>query len=200
VAVQPARETYHRRPPGRSSFPLHRLTETGELLYLKNVPVTPGLATTTRTNAFTPVAHWQSICQQYGSDSGSAWYLMGVGCGVRIPELAGLRRSITLTGNRLARDARGRRHYGGHGRNTAARHGLLYKLKAWDFSNDEAEMSAGFARPAVSITRTAPLAAGILMTTVPGDQWEWFGDTAISQTEDYKFDFTTAIPVFGTRS
>jgi Subtilase family/GEVED domain/Secretion system C-terminal sorting domain len=60
-------------------------------------------------------------------------------------------------------------------------------LKAWDFSNDDAEMSAAAKDLSISNHSYGFPAGWIFNTTT--NRWAWYGNTTVSQTEDYKFGF-----------
>ncbi|MDR6563619.1 MULTISPECIES: S8 family serine peptidase [unclassified Arcicella] len=60
-------------------------------------------------------------------------------------------------------------------------------LKAWDFTSDVSEMTAGAADLLVSNHSYGFLAGWSYDDT--RSRWAWYGNTSISQTEDYKFGF-----------
>jgi Subtilase family/GEVED domain/Secretion system C-terminal sorting domain len=63
-------------------------------------------------------------------------------------------------------------------------------LKAWDYNNDDAEMSAASKELVVSNHSYGQVAGWVYNDTRTGDQkWEWYGNTQISEYEDYKFGF-----------
>ncbi|WP_234736064.1 S8 family serine peptidase [Tellurirhabdus bombi] len=77
----------------------------------------------------------------------------------------------------------------GAGINPQAR-GMAFggKLRAWDFSNDDAEMAAAASDLLVSNHSYGSLAGWVYDADRTGDiKWEWYGDTTISATEDHKF-------------
>lgn len=62
------------------------------------------------------------------------------------------------------------------------------QLKAWDYNNDDAEMSAASKDLLVSNHSYGQLAGWVYNDSRSGDQkWEWYGNTQISNYEDYKF-------------
>ena len=60
-------------------------------------------------------------------------------------------------------------------------------LKAWDFSSDVTEMAVAAKDLAVSNHSYGYQAGWVYNTTI--NRWAWYGNTSISQTEDYKFGF-----------
>ncbi len=61
-------------------------------------------------------------------------------------------------------------------------------LRAYDFNNDVSEMSAAAGNLLVSNHSYGSNAGWVFSDTRTGaTQWEWWGDTLISKTEDYKF-------------
>jgi Subtilase family/GEVED domain/Secretion system C-terminal sorting domain len=63
-------------------------------------------------------------------------------------------------------------------------------LKAWDFSNDDAEMSAASKDLLVSNHSYGQIAGWVYNDSRQGDQkWEWHGNPQISEVEDYKLGF-----------
>jgi Subtilase family/GEVED domain/Secretion system C-terminal sorting domain len=60
-------------------------------------------------------------------------------------------------------------------------------LKAWDFGNDNAEMSAAAKDLSISNHSYGFPAGWIFSSTT--NRWAWYGNTTVSQTEDYKFGF-----------
>ncbi|WP_018620235.1 GEVED domain-containing protein [Spirosoma luteum] len=61
-------------------------------------------------------------------------------------------------------------------------------LRAYDFNNDVSEMSAAAPNLLVSNHSYGSNAGWVFSDTRTGSiQWEWWGDTLISKTEDYKF-------------
>ncbi|MGA0556083.1 S8 family serine peptidase [Larkinella sp. VNQ87] len=68
--------------------------------------------------------------------------------------------------------------------------GMAYgaNLKAYDFENDNAEVASAAANLLVSNHSYNIQAGWVFDSDRPGDtKWEWWGDTTISATEDYKF-------------
>jgi hypothetical protein len=61
-------------------------------------------------------------------------------------------------------------------------------LDSYDWTNDQAEMAAAAAAGAVVSNHSYATAAGWYQDSDSGD-WYWFGDIAISTTEDYMFGF-----------
>ncbi|CCH56161.1 peptidase S8 and S53 subtilisin kexin sedolisin [Fibrisoma limi BUZ 3] len=77
------------------------------------------------------------------------------------------------------------------GKNTQVK-GMAFgtNLRAYDFNNDDAEMAAAASNLLVSNHSYGAQAGWILNSSRLGAaQWEWWGDTAISATDDYKFGF-----------
>lgn len=66
--------------------------------------------------------------------------------------------------------------------------GMAYggKLKAWEWSNDESEMAAAAAQGLEISNHSYGAGAGWESN---GGGWSWYGNDAISATEDYKFGF-----------
>ena len=66
-------------------------------------------------------------------------------------------------------------------------------LLAYDFSNDQTEMSAAAANLLVSNHSYGPASGWRYNADRPGTdanlKWEWYGDTTISATEEYRFGF-----------
>jgi Subtilase family/GEVED domain/Secretion system C-terminal sorting domain len=65
-------------------------------------------------------------------------------------------------------------------------------LLAYDFSNAFSEMSAAAANLLVSNHSYGPLAGWRFNSDRPGNdnlKWEWYGDTTVSATEEYRFGF-----------
>ncbi|MBC8154203.1 MAG: peptidase S8, partial [Bacteroidetes bacterium] len=128
--------------PDGSVFLLHRLTETGELLYLKTYSNARS-ATTTRTNSLYAGG---SLGVDLSGTTAQVQDRLGIWDGGRVRgthlELAG---RVTQVDNPTGTD-RHATHVAGtmvaNGRNATVR-GMSSqaKLRAWDFSNDEAEMS-----------------------------------------------------------
>ncbi|MES2794346.1 MAG: S8 family serine peptidase [Bacteroidota bacterium] len=64
------------------------------------------------------------------------------------------------------------------------------QLKAWDYNNDDAEMSAASKELLVSNHSYGQVAGWVYNDSRQGNQkWEWYGNTQISNYEDYKFGF-----------
>jgi hypothetical protein len=63
-------------------------------------------------------------------------------------------------------------------------------LKAWDFSNDISEMTIAAKDLAISNHSYGFQAGWVFNGTT--SRWAWYGNTSISQTEDYKFGFYDA--------
>ena len=77
----------------------------------------------------------------------------------------------------------------GAGVNAQAR-GMAFgaKLQAWDFNGDVSEMTAASANLLVSNHSYGAVAGFQYDGTLTGStQWEWYGDTTISKTYDYKY-------------
>ncbi len=76
----------------------------------------------------------------------------------------------------------------GAGVNPLAR-GMAYgaKLQAWDFSSDVSEMTAAAPNLLVSNHSYGTTAGFQFNPDLTGTQWEWYGDTTVSNTYDYKF-------------
>ena len=72
----------------------------------------------------------------------------------------------------------------------------LTELQAYDFGNDVAEMAAAAPNLLVSNHSYSALAGwrinGSRAGTATDPQWEWFGDAAVSPTEDARFGFYNA--------
>lgn len=68
-------------------------------------------------------------------------------------------------------------------------------LSAWDYTNDMAELTAAAPTLLVSNHAYGPVAGWVYNPSRPGTdpalKWEWWGNTAISTTEDYLFGFYT---------
>ena len=63
-------------------------------------------------------------------------------------------------------------------------------LKAWDYNNDDAEMSAASKELLVSNHSYGQVVGWVYNDSRSGDQkWEWYGNSQISNFEDYKFGF-----------
>jgi hypothetical protein len=61
-------------------------------------------------------------------------------------------------------------------------------IKAWDFSNDDAEMAAASKDLLISNHSYGQIAGWVFNETRTGNQkWEWYGNTSINDSEDYKF-------------
>lgn len=60
-------------------------------------------------------------------------------------------------------------------------------LKAWDFSNDVSEMTAAAKDLSISNHSYGFPAGWVYNSTT--NRWAWYGNTTVSQTEDYKFGF-----------
>lgn len=64
------------------------------------------------------------------------------------------------------------------------------QLKAWDYNNDDAEMSAASKELLISNHSYGQIAGWVYNDSRTGNQkWEWYGNTQISNFEDYKFGF-----------
>ncbi len=62
------------------------------------------------------------------------------------------------------------------------------QLKAWDFSNDDSEMANASKDLLVSNHSYGQIAGWVFNENRGGNQkWEWYGNTSISEFEDYKF-------------
>lgn len=69
-------------------------------------------------------------------------------------------------------------------------------LRAYDFSRDVTEMSAAAANLLISNHSYGTNAGWVYNDTrTTATKWEWWGDTTISKTEDYKFGFYDATTV-----
>lgn len=175
-------------------FRLHRLTETGELLYLKTYSNARS-ATTTRTTSFYAGG---SLGVDLAGGSAVVQNRLGIWDGGRVrgthTELTG---RVTQVDNLTGTDEHAT-HVSGTmiatGRNATAK-GMSFraKLQAWDFSNDESEMSTAAPSLLVSNHSYGTVGGWNFNDNRSGTvKWEWLGDTAISQTEDYKFGFYDA--------
>lgn len=70
--------------------------------------------------------------------------------------------------------------------------GMAYgtNLRAYDFNSDVTEMSAAASNLLISNHSYGTNAGWVYNDSRSGNiQWEWWGDTTISKTEDYKFGF-----------
>lgn len=82
------------------------------------------------------------------------------------------------------------------GVNTAAK-GMAFgaKLSVWDYTNDITELTAAATNLLVSNHSYGPVVGWVYNESRPGTdpdlKWEWWGNTAISETEDYLFGFYT---------
>lgn len=69
-------------------------------------------------------------------------------------------------------------------------------LQVWDYTNDLAELTTAAPSLLLSVHAYGPLAGWVQNLertgTDPNLKWEWWGNTALSQTEDYLFGFYTA--------
>lgn len=76
--------------------------------------------------------------------------------------------------------------------------GMAYgaTLSVWDYTNDIAELTAAASGLLVSNHAYGPVVGWVYNSarpgTDPGLKWEWWGNTAISPTDDYLFGFYTA--------
>lgn len=70
------------------------------------------------------------------------------------------------------------------------------QLSVWDYTNDLAELTTAAPDLLVSNHAYGPVAGWVFNVSRPGTdpnlKWEWWGNTAISQTEDYLFGFYSA--------
>ena len=63
-------------------------------------------------------------------------------------------------------------------------------IKAWDYNNDDAEMSAASKDLLVSNHSYGQVVGWVYNDSRTGDQkWEWYGNSEINKFEDYKFGF-----------
>ena len=69
-------------------------------------------------------------------------------------------------------------------------------LQVWDYTDDLTEMTTAAPGLLLSVHAYGPLAGWVQNLARPGtdpnQKWEWWGNTAISATEDYLFGFYTA--------
>ncbi|GAB2529479.1 S8 family serine peptidase [Spirosoma aerophilum] len=85
----------------------------------------------------------------------------------------------------------------GKGVNTLAK-GMSFgaQLSVWDYTNDITELTTAATSLLVSNHSYGPVAGWVYNDYRPGSnpdlKWEWWGNTAISETEDYLFGFYTA--------
>jgi hypothetical protein len=64
------------------------------------------------------------------------------------------------------------------------------QLKAWDYNNDDAEMSAASKELLVSNHSYGQVVGWIYNDSRPtAEKWEWYGSNSVSTFEDYKFGF-----------
>ena len=67
------------------------------------------------------------------------------------------------------------------------------KLDVWDYTNDLVEMTQAAKKMLVSNHAYGPVSGWVFNASRPGKdankQWEWWGNTAISPVEDYRFGF-----------
>ncbi|GAB3642940.1 S8/S53 family peptidase [Spirosoma arcticum] len=76
--------------------------------------------------------------------------------------------------------------------------GMAYgaTLSVWDYTNDIAELTAAAPKLLVSNHAYGPVVGWVYNPSRPGTdrnlKWEWWGNTAISPTDDYQFGFYTA--------
>jgi hypothetical protein len=69
-------------------------------------------------------------------------------------------------------------------------------LRAYDFNSDVSEMSAAAANLLISNHSYGSNSGWVFSDTRTGSvQWEWWGDTLISRTEDYKFGLYSSVAV-----
>lgn len=73
--------------------------------------------------------------------------------------------------------------------------GMAYgaKLDVWDYNNDLVEMAQEASRMLISNHAYGPVVGWVFNENRPGTnpnlKWEWWGNTSISATEDYRFGF-----------
>jgi Subtilase family/Secretion system C-terminal sorting domain len=67
------------------------------------------------------------------------------------------------------------------------------KLDVWDYTDDLTEMAAEASKMLVSNHAYGPVVGWVFNQSRPGNdpklKWEWWGNTSISTTEDYRFGF-----------
>lgn len=171
-------------------FRLHGITETGELLYVTTYNAQS--AATTRT---TSLYAGGSLGVDLSGSSATVQNRLGIWDGGRVrgshKELSG-RVSQMDNPSGTAADEHAT-HVSGTmmatGLNANAK-GMAYraKLQAWDFNSDVSEMTAASPNLLVSNHSYGTIAGWYYNDSRTGSvQWEWYGDTTISQTEDYKF-------------
>ncbi len=170
------------------------ISETGELLYDHTYSNTRAAATT-RTNSFYAGG---SLGLSLSGSSASVQERLGTWDGGRVRathlDLAG---RVTQQDNPSSTDNHATHTSGtmiAAGRNPLAR-GMAFgaKLKAWDFSNDDAEMTIAAPDLLVSNHSYGSFAGWNNSSSRTGAvTWEWYGDTTVSRTEDYKFGLYNA--------
>ena len=176
---------------------LDGITETGELLYITTYSNARAAATTRTTSLYAG----GSLGLNLSGSSPVVQNRLGIWDGSRVRnthvELAG---RVTQMDNAAATSTTDDNqlhatHVSGtmiaSGINPNAR-GMAFgaKLQAWDFSNDVSEMTANAVNLLISNHSYGTIAGWNFNDTRTGTvQWEWYGDTTISQTEDYKFGF-----------
>ena len=170
------------------------ISETGELLYDHTYSNTRAAATT-RTNSFYAGG---SLGLNLSGSSASVQNRLGTWDGARVRathlELAG---RVTQQDNPATTDNHATHTSGtmiAAGRNPLAR-GMAFgaKLKAWDFGNDDAEMTLAAPDLLVSNHSYGAFAGWNLSSTRTGTiTWEWYGDTTVNRTDDYKFGLYNA--------
>ncbi|MDI6765958.1 MAG: S8 family serine peptidase, partial [Bacteroidota bacterium] len=73
----------------------------------------------------------------------------------------------------------------------ASAKGMAYqaRLRAWDWNNDESEMANSAAAGLRVSNHSYGIPTGWRYNYFNDNRWAWFGDTTISNTEDYNFGF-----------
>lgn len=176
---------------------LDGITETGELLYIATNSNAKAAATTRTTSLYAG----GSLGLNLSGNSAVVQNRLGIWDGGRVRhthvELAGRVTQMDNAGstNTTSEEQLHATHVSGtmmaSGINATAK-GMAFgaKLQAWDFANDVSEMTANAANLLVSNHSYGTVAGWNFNDTRTGTvQWEWYGDTTISQTEDYKFGF-----------
>ncbi len=174
---------------------LDGITETGELLYITTYSNAKAAATTRTTSLYAG----GSLGLNLSGSSAPVQNRLGIWDGGRVRnthlELAGRVTQMDNAGATSTTDANQLHatHVSGtmiaSGINPIAK-GMAFgaKLQAWDFNNDVSEMTANAVNLLISNHSYGTIAGWNFNDTRTGTvQWEWYGDTTISQTEDYKF-------------
>ena len=181
------------RPDGMT-VRLAGISETGELLY-DHTYSNARAGTTTRTSSFYAGG---SLGLNLSGGSATVQNRLGTWDGGRVRAThVDLTGRVTQQDNPSTTDNHATHTSGtmvAGGRNPLAR-GMAFgaSLKAWDFSNDDAEMTIAAPDLLVSNHSYGAFAGWNQSSTRTGTiNWEWYGDTTVSQTIDYKFGLYNA--------